>query len=190
MNRFLLASILSVASIFSVTANAMNVELGAQYSHKTQTYDTNNYNEMESVTGSMSFYLWERIALEISYTDAQSVVVSKAFSGDPKRTTIQKSQILGSDLILILADKKALFQPYIKGGVAQISRKQTIKIENQDTYENEPDSAIAPSYGVGLKISLTDTMGIKISYDAWETPIGGGSKTNDSAIRAGITWML
>lgn len=177
-------------SLFSFSALAWNVELGAQYGHKTQTYDTNNYNETESITGSMSFYIWERIALELSYTDAQSIVVAKAYAADPKRTTIQKSQILGSDLILILADKKALFQPYIKGGMAQINRKQTIKIENQDTYENEPDSAIAPSYGVGLKIQLTDSMGIKLSYDAWETPIGGGSKTNDSAIRAGITWML
>ncbi|UYL09035.1 porin family protein [Bdellovibrio sp. SKB1291214] len=190
MNRFLSISILIVMSLFSFSALAWNVELGAQYGHKTQTYDTNNYNESESITGSMSLYIWERIALELSYTDAQSIVVAKAYASDPKRTTIQKSQILGSDLILILADKKALFQPYVKGGMAQISRKQTIKIENQDTYENEPDSAIAPSYGVGLKIVLTESMGIKISYDAWETPIGGGSKTNDSAIRAGITWML
>ncbi|QLY24836.1 outer membrane beta-barrel protein [Bdellovibrio sp. KM01] len=192
MNRFLFASLCALLSVtaFSFSAHAIAIELGAQYGHKTQTYDTNNYNEMESMTGSMSFYLWERIALELSYTDAQSVVVSKAYASDPKRTTIQRSQILGSDLILILADKKALFQPYIKGGLAQINRKQTIKIENQDTYENEPDSAVAPSYGVGLKISLTETFGIKLSYDAWETPIGGGSKTNDSAIRAGVTWML
>jgi hypothetical protein len=77
-----------------------------------------------------------------------------------------------------------------KGGMAQINRKQTIKIENQDTYENAPESAVAPSYGVGLKISLTETFGIKLSYDAWETPISGDAKTNDSAIRAGITWVL
>jgi hypothetical protein len=52
------------------------------------------------------------------------------------------------------------------------------------------ESAVAPSYGVGLKISLTETFGIKLSYDAWETPISGDAKTNDSAIRAGITWVL
>ncbi|WP_413585210.1 outer membrane beta-barrel protein [Bdellovibrio sp. HCB274] len=188
MNRFLF--VLISTFMFALSAQAINIELGAQYGHKTQTYDTNNYNEMESITGSMSFYLWERIALELSYTDAQSVVVSKAYTTDPKRTTVQRSQILGADLILILADKKALFQPYIKGGVAQINRKQTIKIENQDTYENAPENAIAPSYGVGLKVQITQSMGLKFSYDAWETPIGGGSKTNDSAIRAGITWML
>ncbi|WP_413575723.1 outer membrane beta-barrel protein [Bdellovibrio sp. HCB290] len=190
MNRFLFGLITATVLMFSVSAHAINVELGAQYGHKTQTYDANNYNEMESVTGSMSFYLWERIALELSYTDAQSVVVSKAFNTDPKRTTVQRSQIMGADLILILADKKALFQPYVKGGMAQINRKQTIKIENQDTYENAPESAVAPSYGVGLKVQFTPSMGLKFSYDAWETPIGGGSKTNDSAIRAGITWML
>ncbi|MEK2687502.1 outer membrane beta-barrel protein [Bdellovibrio sp. GT3] len=190
MNRFLIGTLSTLLLLFSFSAQAINIELGAQYGYKTQSYDSNNYNQMESITGSLSFYLWERIALELSYTDAKSVVVSKAFTADPKRTTIQNSQILGSDLILILADKKALFQPYIKGGLAQINRKQTIKIENQDTYENEPESAIAPSYGVGLKVALTQSMSLKFSYDIWQTPIGGDSKTNDSAIRAGLTWML
>ncbi|MBO9667401.1 MAG: outer membrane beta-barrel protein [Bdellovibrio sp.] len=190
MNRFLYAATLFVMTVFSFSAHAVYTEIGAQYGHKTQTYDSNNYNETESITGSLSLYFWERIALELSYTDAQAVVVSKAFAGDPKRTTIQKSQILGADLILILAEKKALFQPYIKGGMAQISRKQTIKIENQDSYSNDPETAVAPSYGVGLKIALTEQFGLKFSYDAWETPISGDSKTNDSAIRAGLTWVL
>ncbi|MFM6929312.1 MAG: outer membrane beta-barrel protein [Bdellovibrio sp.] len=190
MKKFLSAFALSATTLFSFSAHAIYTELGAQYGHKTQTYDDNNYNESESISGSVSLYFWERIALEISYTNATAVVVSKAFAADPKRTTIQKSQIFGTDLILILADKKALFQPYIKGGMAQINRKQTIKIENQDTYENEPESAVAPSYGVGLKIPLTESFGIKLSYDAWETPISGDSKTNDSAIRAGVTWVL
>lgn len=190
MKTYVTALFASFILLTSTTAHALYTELGAQYGHKTQTYDDNNYNEAESISGSVSLYFWERIAIELSYTDATSVVVSKAYSSDPKRTTVQKSQIFGADLILVFADKKAMFQPYIKAGLAQIDRKQSIKIENQDTYDNDPESAIAPSYGLGIKIPLTDSVGIKFSYDAWETPISGDAKTNDSSIRAGVTWIL
>lgn len=168
----------------------MYTELGASYGYKTQTYDQDNSNKTESITGSVSLYFWERIALELSYTDATSIVESKAFTSDPRRTVEQRSQVLGSDLIFVLADKKALFQPYIKGGVAQISRTQKTKIEGQDSYSNNPDQAIAPSYGAGLKVALTETFGLKFSYDAWKTPVGGSTQTDDSAFRAGITWIL
>ncbi|MDG0816816.1 outer membrane protein [Bdellovibrio svalbardensis] len=186
LSLFLVAAL----SLASLSANAMYTELGASYGYKTQTYDANNNNRTESLTGSISLYFWERIALELSYTDATAIVESKAYTADPKRTTKQQSQIMGADLIFILADKKALFQPYIKGGMAQIKRTQTIKIEGQDTYSNDPENAVAPSYGVGLKVSLTDSFGLKFSYDAWKTPVGNDTQTDDSAFRAGITWVL
>lgn len=189
MKRFILFLVAALC-LTSLSANAMYTELGASYGYKTQTYDANNDNKTESLTGSVSLYFWERVALELSYTDATAVVTSKAFTSDPKRTTTQRSQIMGADLIFILADKQALFQPYIKGGVAQIYRTQTIKIEGQDTYSNDPDKALAPSYGVGLKVSLTETFGLKFSYDAWKTPVGNNTQTDDSAFRAGVTWIL
>ena len=190
MKRLCYALILAVMSFTPFAANAMYTELGAAYGYKSQTYDQNNKNQTESLTGSVSLYFWERIALELSYTDATAIVESKAFAADPQRTTIQRSQILGADLIFVLAEKTAFFQPYVKGGVAQINRTQKIKIEGQDTYENDPESAIVPSYGVGLKLSITDSFGVKISYDAWKTPVGGGTQTDDSSFRAGITWIL
>jgi hypothetical protein len=178
-------------SLFSVSAaQAFYTELGASYSQKTTTFDQNNSSESESVTGSISLYFLERVALELSYTDAYGVRKEKAFSGDAQRTTTQKSQIMGADLILMFADKKSLFQPYIKGGGAQIVRNQEVKIEGLDTYKIAPETATVPSYGVGLKISLTESFGIKLSYDVWKTPIGDGAQTDDNAIRAGITWVL
>ncbi|MNL38463.1 hypothetical protein D3C87_1606770 [compost metagenome] len=90
----------------------------------------------------------------------------------------------------MFADKKALFQPYIKGGAAQIKRRQEVKIEGQDSYIIEPADAIVPSYGVGLKIAMTETLGLKISYDVWKTPVDDGAQTDDTSIRAGITWAL
>lgn len=189
MNKII--AILSFALLLITSpAQALYTELGLSYARKTTTFDENNSFDTESKTGSISFYFLERLAVELSYTDALGVRKEKASTSDPRRTTTQKSQILGADLILTFADKKDLFQPYIKGGGAQISRYQQVLIEGQDTYTLEPETATVPSYGAGLKIQLTETLGLKFSYDVWKTPIGGGLQTDDSSIRAGVTWML
>lgn len=190
MKKIFSLSLLSVGIFLSQPVYALYTELGLSYSRKTTTFDENNNFDTESITGSFSFYFLERLALEFSYTDAKGVREEKASTSDPRRTTTQKSQIVGSDLILTFADRKALFQPYIKGGGAQISRFQEVRIEGQDTYTIEPETATVPSYGAGLKIQMTESFGVKLSYDVWKTPIGGGLQTDDSAIRAGITWIL
>nr|BFD58531.1 hypothetical protein CKG001_06380 [Bdellovibrio sp. CKG001]BFD61959.1 hypothetical protein BdHM001_06400 [Bdellovibrio sp. HM001]BFD65796.1 hypothetical protein HAGR004_08180 [Bdellovibrio sp. HAGR004] len=190
MKKFLSLTTLAVLLSTSLPAHALFTELGLSYGRKTTTFDQDNSFDSESITGSLSLYFLERMALELSYTDAKGVREEKASASDARRTTTQKSQILGADLILTFADRKALFQPYIKGGGAQISRFQQIKIEGQDTYTIEPESVTVPSYGAGLKIQVTESLGIKLSYDVWKTPIGGGLQTDDSSVRAGVTWAL
>lgn len=171
-------------------AHAIYTELGLSYGRKTTTFDEFNSFDTESITGSLSIYFLERLALELSYTDALGVRKEKANILDPRRTTTQKSQVTGVDLILMFADKSALFQPYIKGGGAQMNRYQETIIEGQDKSTIEPESATIPSYGAGLKVKLTDALGLKFSYDVWKTPIGGGMQTDDTSIRAGVTWIL
>lgn len=173
----------------TTSANAYT-EIGLSYSRKTTTFDTSNSFDAESITASASLYFLERMAVELSYTDGTGLRKEKASSGDPLRTTVQKSQVLGADLILMLASRKALFQPYLKVGTAQINRYQEVKIEGQNTYRLEPESAVVPSYGGGLKVQLTETFALKFSYDVWKTPIGSGMSTDDSAMRAGVTWIL
>lgn len=181
---------LAIINFTSFCAHAFYTEVGLSYSRKTTTFDENNSFDSESLTGSLSVYFFERLALELSYTDALGLREEKASTSDAQRTTTQKSQILGSDLIITFAEKKDLFQPYVKGGIAQISRFQEVKIEGQDTFTIEPERATVPSYGAGLKIQLTATFGLKFSYDVWKTPIGGGLQTDDTSIRAGVTWVL
>lgn len=190
MKKIVSLIILAVLFSTSLPAHALYTELGLSYGRKTTTFDENNSFDSESITGSLSLYFLERLALELSYTDARGLREEKASASDAQRTTKQNSQIMGADLILVFADKKSLFQPYIKGGGAQIKRYQEVKIEGQDTYTLEPETATVPSYGAGLKIQMTETFGIKLSYDVWKTPIGGGMQTDDSSIRAGITWVL
>lgn len=183
---FVLSAILSA----TVPAQALYTELGLSYGRKTTTFDENNSFDSESVTGSLSLYFLERMAVELSYTDALGLRKEKASASDAKRTTTQKSQIAGADLILTFADKNSLFQPYIKGGGAQISRYQEVKIEGQDSFLIQPETATVPSYGAGLKVKVSEAFGLKFSYDVWKTPIGGGLQTDDTSIRAGVTWVL
>lgn len=176
--------------IFPLTSHALYTELGFTYGRKKTTFDASNNFDSEYMTGSVSLYFAERTALELSYTDAVSLQNQRASSADTPRTVYQKTQIVGGDLIYVFADRKALFQPFIKGGMARISRRQEIKDGIFNTSPLDPDEAIAPSYGLGVKIALTETFGLKASYSVWQTPIGGGAKTNDDAVTAGVTWMF
>jgi len=176
--------------ILPLSAQAMFTEIGLSYSRKKTTFDANNNYDSESTTASASFYFAEKLALELSYTEATGIQNQQASASDPQRTIYQKTQIMGADLIVVFADKKALFQPFIKGGAAQITRRQEIKDGSFPAQILEPDVAVAPSYGLGIKIALTESFGLKASYSVWQTPIGGGAKTNDDAISAGITWMF
>ncbi|MNJ92565.1 hypothetical protein D3C87_102380 [compost metagenome] len=187
ISALLLAFLITATALPSL---AMYTELGVSYGNRKTTFDANNFLEAESLTGSISLFFLERLALELSYTDAQSKREEKASPSDPKRLTLQKSQIYGADLILMFADRKSLLQPYIKGGLAQINRRQEVKIEGEDTFILAPESAAVPSYGLGLKIALTEGLNVKLSYDIWRTPVGDGTTTNDANLRAGITWAL
>lgn len=186
MKKIILLSL--AICLFSIKSQAIMTELGVSYGHKKTTLDASNYFENESTTGSISFYVADRIALELSYTTATGV--QQQTVGSDQQLVVQTTQVSGGDLIFIFAPNKSLFQPYIKGGAAQIKKFQTVKVNSLNTYTVEPETSVSPSYGAGLKISLTDALGIKISYDVWRTPIGGGTYTDDSNIRAGITWML
>lgn len=178
-----------IFSFFSISSMALTTEIGTSYSRKKQTFDSLNYLESESTTASVSLYFWERIALELSYTQAYAVQQQKAGSNNAQ-TVYQNAVIMGSDLIFMLADRTAVFQPYLKGGAAQVTKSQKIVIENLGSYTLEPDTAVAPSYGAGLKIMLTQQFSIKMSYDIWKSPLGNGVFTDDTSLRTGVTWLF
>lgn len=176
--------------LFSQVTWAMNYELGISYARKKNSFDRDNYFETESSTASVSLYFTEQIALELSYTDAKATRNEKP-PGGTATETFQKTEVMGADLIYILADRKFWIQPYVKAGAAQLKRSQTTYLEaTNDTKRLPIETAIIPSYGAGLKFSLTQTLSLRLSYDVWRTPVGGGTVTDDSQIRAGISWML
>jgi hypothetical protein len=165
--------------------DAITTELGVSYAQKKTTFNQDNSIVNESITGSMSLYFFERVATEFSYTEATGLREELVMGN--KQVTFQKTGILGADLILILLGRSYFIQPYVKGGAARITRKQEVKVANLDPTRIEPNPAIVPSYGAGVKISLTQTFGVRLSYDIWKTPVGDGTTTDDSQMRAGVT---
>lgn len=193
MTRILISTVLL---FFSINAHALLTELSISYAQKKTYFNTDNYTNTESSTGSVSFYFMERLAIELSYTDASILREETIYNGSgfQQQTSLQKVIVYGSDFIFMLTDKKSMLQPYLKAGVSQIKKTLTTKNADVFIYETDPINSTSPSYGAGLKISITDTFGIKLSYDAWRTESkdsnGNKSTIEDSSIRAGLTWLL
>jgi hypothetical protein len=173
------------------SAYAINVEVGLNYNYKKSAFDVENATEQQSTTGSISFYFWERVALEMSYTSGLYVKKEKQpdFAGSFLRTTTQYTDVYGADLIFVLADRKATFQPYIKGGGAYVRVKQVVQDQRDNPWEILY-SGPSPSYGVGFKFFLTEAFALRVSYDAIETPVNNDTKVTDITGRVGVSWMF
>ncbi len=190
--QFLKLALLLLASMSAFPALAINTELGISYNYKKSAFDADNTTEQQSSTGSLSFYFWEQVALEISYTNSLYVKKERqpATVDSFLRTTTQFSDVYGADLIYILADRKAIFQPFIKGGGAYVRVKQVVADTNNGNPWEITYAGLSPSYGVGFKFFLTDAFAIRTSYDAIQTPVNNDTKVTDITGRAGVSWMF
>jgi hypothetical protein len=179
-------------SIFfsSLSAYAVFTELGVNYAERMTYFDANNNIKTKSTTASLSFYIWEKLGLELSYTNgimeryesytSNSILVNS--------TITQYQSITGSDLILSFADRRAFFQPYIKGGMAYIKKRQVVT-DNYGSSSVELAPGTVPSLGAGFKFMLTEAFGLKFSYDQWATP-NQSLSIKDTAMRVGLTWVF
>jgi len=191
MSSFRVLTSLLIPLLFSSSLWAMNTELGVNYNYKKSTFDTDNNTEQQSATASVSFYFWERVALELSYTNGLYVRKEKQpnYSGAFLRTTTQYSDVYGADIIYLLADRKATFQPFIKGGGAYVRIKQVVQDDNNNPWEIVY-SGPSPSYGVGFKFFITEAFAFRASYDAIETPVNNDTKVTELNGRIGVSWMF
>ena len=185
--------ILFVGLILPITSSALIMEVGVNYSYKKTTLDSLNNVEQQGTTGSLAFYIWEQISIELSYTSGLYVKKEKqdATAGSTTvRTTTQYTDVYGTDLVYVFSDKKSRFQPFIKGGAAYIKKKQVVQIGTDPAFEIEPKPGWAPSYGVGAKYFITEALAIKAGYDVVRTPIDDTATADDVTGRIGLSWMF
>ena len=62
--------VLVLLLVISAQAQAIVIELGLTYGFSKKSFNATNYYQSETKTASLSFYLFEKIALELSYTDS------------------------------------------------------------------------------------------------------------------------
>ena len=171
-----------------LTAHALTTEVGLSYGFSKKNFNATNYYQSETKSASLSFYVFEKIALELSYTE--SFYENQENDATSQRVIQQTSNVTGADLIFILTDQRSDFQPYLKGGAAYIQKKAVIKYQNANAYEIPTKDGVAPSYGIGLKYKLSERFSIRLGYDIWKTPMDDGTKTEDTAFKAGLSWFL
>ena len=186
-----IAAILAVLTA-SHQAFAFYTELGASYVYKTTFVDNLNNMQTQGVTGSISLYFWERVALELSYTNSQMVKSEQAVSAASASTlnTIENDTIYGTDFIFMFADHKAVLQPYLKAGVGYVTKRQLSQIDNNPPWQVGPYSGWSPDYGAGVKIMLGESFSLRMGYDVQITPVANNSTAQDINGHAGISWVL
>ncbi len=178
----------SVFLLAASTSNALLTEVGLSYSFQKKTFNAANYYQSDSKSASLSIYFIEKLALELSYTDG--FYEGQESDSTSTRTIQQSTRMADSSLIYMLMDRKSMIQPYVKVGVAYISKKQEIRYLNASVISIPESTGWAPSYGGGLKFVLSEKFSIRVGYDVWQTPLSDGSKSDDSAFKAGLTWFL
>ncbi len=184
--------------LFSFDSYAGFTELGASVNYRRTSIDDNNFSESTSYTGSISYYFWERSALELSYTSGVGKLSTKA-TGVSELTQLQIAQfsMIGLDLVLSLAGREDVFQPYIKIGAGYVDKNIFKENEIEGRVKIQTQSGTVPSAGAGFRIGLTKQLSLKVGVDAWTSPLDdrdeNGEKRDlqiDYAGRAGLAWMF
>lgn len=186
LNAKILIPTLLLGLLFSSQSHALAAEFGVAYSYQKKSFSATNFYQSDSKSASVSVSLIEQLALEFTYTE--SFYESQEADINSTRTVQQKSQVTGADLIYVLTDRKTMVQPYLKAGVAYIQKKKQIRYLNADVIDIPTKDGMAPSYGAGVKVKLTENFAITLGYDVWNTPLDDGTKTDDTAFKAGLKW--
>lgn len=191
---------LSLTLLFSSPAFAGYTELSGSVNYKKTSIDKYNYSDSTSYTGSISYYFWEMSALELSYTSGLGKLSTKATGAlEPVQIQIAQFTMTGLDLVLSLAGKEDILQPYIKLGGAYMDKSFYKENALEGRVKIQSQYGIVPSAGAGLKIAFTKSLSIRAGIDAWTSPLSDKSKdstgeerktTIDYAGRLGLSWVL
>ena len=182
-------TLLGLILLCSTSAFAGFVEVGGSGSWRKSSFDKENYSEMTSWTGSISYYFYELSALELSFTDGVSRQSVKP-KGDVKSVSVTNFQLTALDLVMTLATKEDMFQPYVKIGGGYLNKQIFNEYEDRGMNSTGKIHGWVPSAGVGLKWFLTKDFSIRLGLDAWTSPPNVQPVVVDYAGRAGLSLLL
>jgi Outer membrane protein beta-barrel domain len=180
--------LIAFVCMVSLNSFAMVTELGVNYGYSKKTFNASNYYQTESKTASLAFYITENWALEASYTDG--FYESQESDTNSTRTVQQRSQAMNASGIYNMFSRKSPIQPFVKAGAAYIIKNQTVKYQNANAVTIPESTGWAPSYGLGLKVNISELFSIKLGYEVWQTPLSDGTTSEDNSFKAGLSWLL
>ncbi len=180
-------------SLAPLPANAGIWEIGASGSYRRQNIDVDAVDESQSITGSLSYYLDEASAIELSYTDGISkrTINPTVVNG---HITTATYKALGLDFVYTLGSGST--RPYVKAGAQYLLEKKIVDqyLDNTGNFQaktSESSPSLVPSVGVGFKMGLTTTISLKAGIDAWTSASLSVQPIKiDYAGRVGLSWMF
>ncbi|MGE0529012.1 MAG: outer membrane beta-barrel protein [Bdellovibrionales bacterium] len=183
--------ILLALSLASFSAAAAFLELGASANYRTSRYNSANYIESISYTGSLSYYFWEMCAWELNYTTGYSKQVTQGTGvTDPKTTVEDNIELTSLDLVLSFAARQDPFRPYVKLGAGYLTKERFRQVDDGNKEKISEQEGVVPSGGIGFSVNLTKEFSIKFGVDAWTSPMDEDPVVVDYAGRAGISWIF
>jgi outer membrane protein W len=182
--------------LLSPKAHAGFFEIGASGSYKRTNIDVDAFDESSSLTSSLAYYLTESSALELSYTDgANKRSISENVANG--HVTQMYYKTMGLDFVYTFGTKGSTFRPYFKGGGNYILSKIIVDqyrladgtLFPANTIEDTP--GLVPSFGLGFRLGLTETLSLKIGVDGWTSrPTNNPPVTVDWFGRVGLSWFF
>ena len=185
--RNLLLPAIVIVSLFTSPVFAGVFELSAQGSVRETNISDSNESDSRSSSVSLAYYFWQSGALEFTYMTGFNY--SKSTDGTTTLEQALNYRYTGADFVLNLGTKESTFNPYIKAGLAEITKQLDFKQDGVAT-QTEEISGKNLTYGAGFKFRLTQTVSFRASYDLWKGPIGEDNQTTDTAFKVGFSWIL
>lgn len=189
------AIIALVVMLTSNVAHAGFFEIGASGTFRRSNIDATSYDESTSITGSITYYLNEASALEMSYTDGRNKRVIAADQPNGHETYLYYNTA-GLDFVYTLGTKESTVRPYFKAGAVYIISKKLIDQYRYSgtvfsAYEREDAKGLVPSAGMGFRIALTSNLSLKLGVDGWSSrPLSISPTTIDWFGRAGLSLLF
>jgi hypothetical protein len=126
-------------------------------------YGNGSYSRSQRVSGSVGFYLTSTTELEVTYTDSRSLYNSEPA---PKTITVTRDRTLGCTLSQHLLPRSSFLQPYIKGGAAQLNRRQSVVYngaQQPETTLKQPSAVL----GAGLRLNVLSFLSLKVEFTTY-----------------------
>lgn len=213
--------VIFIFTLFFAVSSYAYMELGLNYGYRKQIVEAvdedgeidteggSAISETNSYSGSLSWYAFEQLALEFSYSESENIITDDRESTTENdagteitvKETVStvKSTVQSVGLKLALASRKSVILPAISLGYAKLITKGTTSyqleidgVELDDPIEidrdaTEQDSSFA---ALSIRIKITQLLGLTIMGKTVMPNFDTSKAGNNVMYSAGLSWIF